>query len=149
MKPIITVYSGESPEETKKFEGFITAAFWIGFDHTEGEVASVRVRQPNVSYDQDVAELSEFTALLVERQINFSVEFFTEPTPDLSVESPVPEPIKESRPPEAKGQFDYETEITKLKEEYQKGTMTKNQYETKKNALLKKWKDKVEGTLRN
>jgi len=152
VKPIITVYSGENLEETKKFEGFITAAFWIGFDHSEGDVSSVRVRQPNESYDTDVAELTEFATLLVQRQINFSVEFFSEPVPQ-SPQVPMGTGIsqnKGSRREESKEERegDYEAELSRIKEEYRQGILTQKQYDAKKEALLKKWKESVEGTLR-
>jgi len=152
VKPIITIYSGDSPDETKKFEGFITAAFWIGFEHTEGDVSSVKVRQPNESYDIDVAELSEFATLLVQRQINFSVEFFNEPTPmERSRQAKVSTRTgTEAQQPETSSgeRLDYEAELARLKEEYESGVVNKNQYEAKKGTLLKKWKEKVEGTLR-
>ena len=151
MKPIITVYSGGTAKETKKFESFIEAAFWIGIEHLEGDLDSVRVRQPNESYDTDVANLSELSTLLVQRQINFSIEFFTEPLPSeesppqLPGESPTHEPKTE--PSASAEELDYETELDKLKEEFRKGLMTKKQYESRKSVLLKKWKEGVDGGL--
>ena len=98
----------------------------------------------------------EFTSLLVQRQINFSVEFFTEPVPEPS--SPVSlnyreealEPVATG--PSAlqqleKGDFDYETELAKIKADYEKGVVSKKQFETKKGTLLKRWKERVEGNL--
>ena len=84
MKPNISVYSRTGPEETKKLDGFVEAAFWIGVDQTEGDLDTVKIRLPSPSYDSDVASMLEFTSLLVQRQINFSVEFFTEPAPEPS-----------------------------------------------------------------
>ena len=156
MKPNITVYSRTGPEETKKLDGFIEAAFWIGGDHAESDLETVKVRLPSQSYDSDVASMLEFTSLLVARQINFSVEFFSEPVPGSSApinlnyrEEPL-EPV--STGPNAlqqleRGDFDYEGELSKLKEDYDKGLVTKKQFETRKVALLKRWKDKVEGKL--
>ncbi|HUH82773.1 MAG TPA: hypothetical protein VLX33_02710 [Nitrososphaerales archaeon] len=156
MKPNISVYSRTGPEETKKLDGFVEAAFWIGVDHTEGDLDTVKIRLPSQSYDSDVASMLEFTSLLVQRQINFSVEFFTEPVPEPS--SPVSlnyreealEPVATG--PSAlqqleKGDFDYETELAKIKEDYEKGVVSKKQFETKKGALLKRWKERVEGNL--
>ncbi|MDA4126304.1 MAG: hypothetical protein OK452_03740 [Thaumarchaeota archaeon] len=151
MKPIITVYSRGMPDQTKKFEGFITAAFWIGLYHTEGEMESVKVRQPNESYDNDVANLGEFTSLMVQRQINFSVEFFAEPILQQAIAgqqasgSPLADEIPEEI--ESETEVDFESELTRIKEAYRSGLVNKKQYETKKGAILKKWKDKVEGKL--
>jgi len=151
LKPIITVYSTGTTEQTKKFEGYISAAFWIGVDHAEGEVGSVKVRQPAESYDIEVATLSEFATLLVERQINFAVEFFTEPTQQQARVEAAPEAIRVAEPMPAivvnGTEADYEEELNRIKDQYQKGLVTKRQYESKKLALLKKWKEKVEGKL--
>ena len=152
MKPIITIYSTGTAQETKKLEGYISAAFWIGVEHIEGDIGSVKVRQPAESYDDEVAALTEFTNLMVQRQINFSVEFFTEPTPSAPTQSPEPVEMKfstESLPAEVLGggEADYEAELAKIREEYKRGTVTKKQYEAKKGALLKRWKENVEGTL--
>ena len=150
MKPIITIYSTGTSEPTKKFEEYITAAFWIGVDHAEGEVSSVKVRQPTESYDTEVELLNEFASLMVQRQINFSVEFFAEPA-----EPKAPETSQEQAPEEkvelsfstAGGGIDYEAELSKVKNQYKKGLVTKRQYEAKKEELLKNWKDRIEGRL--
>jgi hypothetical protein len=152
LKPIITIYSAGTTEEPKKLEGYISAAFWIGVDHAEGEIGSVKVRQPVESYDNEVAALTEFTDLMVQRQINFSVEFFMEPALQ-GAESQGPVEVKFSTdtiPSEVVGvgEVDYETEIARIRDEYKKGIISKRQYETKKGALLKKWKENVEGTLK-
>ena len=153
MRPIITVYSRGLPDQTKKFEGFITAAFWIGLYHTEGEMESVKVRQPNESYDNDVASLGEFTALMVQRQINFSVEFFSEPTltPQLQItaQQGSGNPLADEIPEQIEDQeeVDFESQLTRIKDAYRSGLVNKKQYEMKKGAILKKWKDKVEGKL--
>jgi hypothetical protein len=150
LKPIITVYSTGTTEPTKKFEGYITAAFWIGVDHSEGEVASVKVRQATESYDTEVELLNEFTGLMVRQQINFSVEFFAEPA-----ETPVAEAARE---PEAEeravpvistegAEIDFEAELTKVKNQYKKGLVTKKQFEAKKEELLKGWRERIEGSL--
>ena len=151
MRPIITVYSRGLPDQTKKFEGFITAAFWIGLYHTEGEMESIKVRQPNESYDNDVANLGEFTSLMVQRQINFSVEFFSEPTPQQAMTAqqgsgnPLEDEISEQI--EDSDEVDFESQLTRIKDAYRSGLVNKKQYETKKGAILKKWKEKVEGKL--
>ena len=150
MKPIITIYSTGTTEPTKKFEGYITAAFWIGVDHTEGEVGSVKVRQPTESYDTEVELLMEFAALMVQRQINFTVEFFAEP-----VGVQVGETIQEQVPEESEmpvlsaqgAEVDYEAELTKIKNQYKKGLVTKRQFEARKEELLKSWREKIEGRL--
>jgi len=153
LKPIITIYSTGTAEPTKKFEGYITAAFWIGVDHAEGEVASVKVRQPTESYDTEVELLKEFTGLMVQRQINFSVEFFAEPAEAKGAE------VDQEQAPEEKlelsfstergggGEVDYEAELIKIKNQYKKGIMTKKQFETKKEELLKNWRERIEGRL--
>jgi hypothetical protein len=150
LKPIITIYSTGTPEPTKKFEGYITAAFWIGVDHADGEVASVKVRQATESYDTEVELLMEFTTLMVQRQINFTVEFFAEP-----VETQTPEPLQEPVAEERAapiistegGEVDYEAELTKIKNQYKKGLVTKRQFEAKKEELLKSWRERIEGRL--
>ncbi len=151
MRPIITVYSRGLPDQTKKFEGFITAAFWIGLYHTESEMESVKVRQPNESYDNDVANLGEFTSLMVQRQINFSVEFFSEPTPSqaIAAQQESGNPLAEELPEQIDDaeEVDFESQLTRIKDAYRSGLVNKKQYEMKKGAILKKWKDKVEGKL--
>lgn len=154
MKPNITVYSRTGPDETKKLDGFVEAAFWIGVDHSEGDLDAVKVRLPSQSYDSDVASMLEFTSLLVQRQINFSVEFFTEPeaAPPVSVAygEPALEPVSNGSnalQQLEKGDFNYEAELAKIKEDFDKGLVNKKQFETKKGALLKRWKEKVEGKL--
>jgi hypothetical protein len=150
LKPIITIYPTGTTEPTKKFEGYITAAFWIGVDHTEGEVASVKVRQATESYDTEVELLTEFTTLMVQRQINFTVEFFAEPA-EAQTGEPVTEPVsEESAAPVIStggGEVDYEAELTKIKNQYKKGLVTKRQFEAKKEELLKSWRDRIEGRL--
>ena len=150
MKPIITIYSTGTTEQTKKFEGYISAAFWIGVDHAEGEVSSVKVRQPTESYDTEVETLLEFAGLMVQRQINFSVEFFAEPAQTKVVEAvPEPEPDERATPIlSAEGnEVDYEAELTRIKNQYKKGQVTKKQYEAKKDELLKDWRERIEGRL--
>lgn len=151
MKPIITVYSTGTVEQTKKFEGYISAAFWIGVDHAEGDVESIKVRQPVESYDNEVASLLEFASLMVQRQINFAVEFFTEPgTPSSMEVQPVEMKFStDPVPPEVVvgGEVDFETELNRIKEEYRQGTVSKKQFESKKGALLRRWKEKLDTGL--
>jgi hypothetical protein len=150
LKPIITIYSGGTPTQTKKFDGFMEAAFWIGLEQSDGDLESVKVRQPSESYDTDVANLLEFSSLMVKRQINFSIEFFEEPPqvenpeqslmkePSADLETPSPVPAEDS---------DHRAELEKLKGDYDKGLMTKRQYEARKASLLKKWRQDLEGRL--
>lgn len=149
MKPKITVYLRGGPAETKKLDSFISAAFWIGVDHAENDLQSVKVRLPSESYDTDVSTMLEFTSLLVRRQINFSVEFFTEPPPrETAVLNPEAEPSPEVRNRAPKdGDSEFEKELDRMKDDYQKGAVSKEQYESRKDELLKKWKEKVEGKL--
>ena len=126
------------------------AAFWIGVDHTEGDLLSVKVRQPIQAYDEEVSTLGEFTELLVSRQVNFSIEFFAEPQ-ELEQPLPMREPAGErgedgARIVLAHGS-DFQSEIEQLKDEYKRGEMTKKQYKSRKEELLKQWKEKVEGKL--
>lgn len=151
MKPIITLYSPGTTEPSKKFEGYISAAFWIGVDHAEGDIGSIKIRQPVESYDSEVASLTEFTSLMVQRQISFSVEFFTEPGAPAAAE---PEPVEVKYSTETssadsvvEGEWDFEGELTKIKEQYKQGTMTKKQFESKKAGILRQWKEKVEGRM--
>ncbi len=150
LKPIITIYSTGTTEPTKKFEGYITAAFWIGVDHAEGEVSSVKVRQPTENYDTEVELLLEFASLMVQRQISYSVEFFAEPVQSHIAETgQEPEPEEGGMPAistEGVG-MDYEAELAKVKNEYKKGLVTKKQYEAKKEELLKSWRETIEGRL--
>ena len=149
MKPKITVYLRGGPAETKKLDSFIAAAFWIGVDHAENDLQSVKVRLPSESYDADVSTMLEFTSLLVRRQINFSVEFFTEPPPrEASVLAAEPEPTEgRNRPTPRDGDSEFEKDLDRMKDDYQKGLVSREQYESRKNELLKKWKEKVEGKL--
>jgi len=150
LKPIITIYTTGTAEPTKKFEGYITAAFWIGVDHADAEVASVKVRQATESYDTEVEMLMEFTGLMVQRQINFSVEFFAEPA-DAQMGEIVQEPASEETTEHVisteRSDLDYEAELTKIKNQYKKGLVTKKQFEAKKEELLKGWRDRIEGRL--
>lgn len=111
-------------------------------EHSEGDLESVKIRQPNESYDTDIANLLEFCNLLVRKQINFSIEFFTEPLSqeDTAPLSP-PSPLEEPRP------SGYMSELEKLKEDSEKGRLTKKQYRSMKDALLRKWRERVEGGL--
>jgi hypothetical protein len=150
LKPIITIYSTGTKEPTKKFEGYITAAFWIGVDHAEGEVASVKVRQPTESYDTEVELLNEFAGLMVQRQINFSVEFFAEPAEAKVAETEQEEASEEKAAQviSAEGtELDYEAELVRIKNQYKKGLVTKREYEAKKEELLKSWRERIEGRL--
>jgi hypothetical protein len=151
LKPIITVYVRGSEDKAKKFEGFMEAAFWMGIDHGDGDLVSVKVRQPAQTYDEEVATLGEFTDLLIKRQINFSIEFFAEPQPMevLAQVGGAPAAMQDGSPlvlTDGSGS-DYQNEMDHLKEEYKKGQMTKKQYKSKKEDLLRRWKDKVEGNL--
>jgi hypothetical protein len=151
MKPIITIYSVGSDSDAKKFEGFIEAAFWMGVDHAEKNLASVKVRQPTQSYDEEVSTLREFTQLLIKQQLNFSVEFFVEPIPasgtELEREGPPEISQGEDQQLVTSGRNQFQGEIERLKGEYKRGAMTKKQYKSKKEDLLKLWKESVEGRL--
>jgi hypothetical protein len=150
LKPIITLYSRGTPSLTKKFEGYIEAAFWIGLEYSDDDIESVKARQPSESYDTDVASLLEFSALMVRRQINFSIEFFEEPPPKEDFErGPPEEPSAALEAPSSARteEIDYKSELIKLKEDYDKNRLSKRQYEAKRDSLLKKWKEGVEGGL--
>jgi len=150
LKPIITIYSTGTTEPTKKFEGFIAAAFWIGVDHAEGEVASVKVRQPTENYDAEVELLMEFAGLMVQRQINYSVEFFAEPAEPHAAETTQEAELEEKAMPALSTdgmEMDYEAELVRIKNQYKKGIVTKKQYEAKKEELLKSWRETIEGRL--
>jgi hypothetical protein len=95
LKPLITVYSGGSNSKTKRFDSVISAAFWAGVDYADEDINSVKIRQPSLSAESDLMGLIEFTSLLVQRQINFSVEFSPEPHPGGNSE---PERIKSHSP---------------------------------------------------
>jgi len=79
LKPAITVYSGGSNSKTKRFDSVISAAFWAGVDYADEDINSVKIRQPGIADETDLIGLIEFATLLVQRQINFSVEFPSEP----------------------------------------------------------------------
>ena len=150
MKPIITIYSTGTAEPTKKFEGYITAAFWIGVDHSEGEVASVKVRQPTESYGTVVEVLNEVAGLMVQLQINFSVEFFAEPAEARTAEADLESEPEERAIPVIStegAETDFEAELTRIKSQYKKGLVTKKQFEARKEELLKSWRDRIEGRL--
>lgn len=154
MKPIITLYPTGSKTQTKKFEGYIAAAFWIGVDHAEGDIGSVKVRQPVESYDTEVATLTEFSGLMVQRQISFSVEFFREPepqegSPEGQAEAELEASAMEPEANEGGGPTNYEAELAKIKTEFQKGLVSKKQYEAKKGVILKQWKERLEGLMEN
>ena len=149
LKPIITLYSRGAPALTKKFEGYIEAAFWIGLEYTDDDLESVKARQSSESYDTDVANLLEFSALMVKKQINFSIEFFEEPPPKENLEQSPPDeppvgPGTSSLPAE---EVDYRDELKNLKEDYDRHRLSRRQYEARRDSLLKKWKEGVEGGL--
>jgi len=110
MNPLITVYSGGSNSKTKKFDSIISAAFWAGVDYGEEDINSVKIRQPGLSAEADLANLIEFATLLVQRQINFNIEFSTEPRP-----AGAPRPENHEKPrlsmPEADEVTQLESEI--------------------------------------
>ncbi len=146
MKPNITLYSATSADKTKKFESFIEAAFWIGTDYFDEDLESVKIRQPNESYDVDVANLLDFANLLVRKQISFKLEFFTEPEQATSLE--LQEVEKPAQEPATSGKTAEEEEgLKKLDEEFSKGGITKKQYEARRDAMLKRWKSRVEEGL--
>jgi hypothetical protein len=151
LKPIITVCSGGSASLTKKFEGYIEAAFWIGLEHSEGDLESVKARQPNESYGTDVANLLEFCSLLVRREISFSIEFFEEPSePGDSGSGLTQEPSPSERETSAAAleeEADYKAELDRLRDDYSKDLVNRRQYESRKGVLLKKWRKSVEGRL--
>ncbi len=148
------MYSKSGPEETKKLDGFITAAFWIGVDHAENDLRSIKIRLPTESYDYDVANMMEFTSLLVQRQINFTVEFFVEPpqrqgSPKVDIKTGRSGQEGKTEPDEANSEpeSDYEVELLKIKEQFEKGQMTREQFDSRKGAILKKWKEGIENRL--
>jgi hypothetical protein len=151
LKPIITLYPTGSKEQMKKFEGYISAAFWIGVDHAEGDIGSVKVRQPVESYDNEVATLTEFSGLMVQRQISFSVEFFREPeSQGVQISEQAEGELAASGEAEnVEVEVNYEAQLMKIKTEFQKGLVTRKQYDAKKEALLKMWKEKLENEMEN
>jgi hypothetical protein len=114
LKPVITVYSGGSNSKTKRFDSVISAAFWAGVDYADEDINSVKIRQPSLSADSDVMGLVEFTSLLVQRQINFSVEFSPEPHPAVSSE---PERDKSHSPVAASTDVELQSELAPFKKE--------------------------------
>jgi hypothetical protein len=116
LNPLITVYSGGSNSKTKKFDSIISAAFWAGVDYGEEDINSVKIRQPGLSGEADVVNLIEFATLLVQRQINFTVEFSTESRP---AGNPRPQNEEKPRMPvlERNGESSLESELVTFKKE--------------------------------
>lgn len=81
LKPVITVYTRGSPNQTKRFDSLIAAAFWAGVDYSEEDLKSVRIRQPGLSDESELANLVELATLLVQRQVDFTVEFSNDSRP--------------------------------------------------------------------
>jgi hypothetical protein len=109
------------------------------------------VRLPTESYDFDVENMLEFTGLLVRRQINFTVEFFVEP-PQRQGATKIdsrngPEPAVGTPPSTKELDADYEDELYNIKAQFEKGALTKEQFESKKGTILKKWREGIEGRL--
>jgi hypothetical protein len=112
----------------------------------------VKVRQPSESYDTEVAALAEFTGLMVQRQINFSIEFFSEPPTAVREEQVLEEAPKlgesiEEKADDKVGDSDYQVSLAKLKEQKASGKMSREEYKSRKDDLLKKWKQKLEGRM--
>ena len=152
MRPIITIYSGGAAKLTKKFSGYIEAAYWVGIEHAEGDFESVKVRQSVESYDADVAALTEFTSLMVKAQLNFAVEFFSEPPAagDEPGDEPGPEEPREGGEKKEGGELGgsgFEAELDKLKEDFRAGRLNKKQYETKRDGVVKRWRQDIDKGL--
>jgi len=134
MKPIITVYSGGSAAQTKKFDNFIHAAYWVGVADTERDLDSVKVRlSPLEDYDADVASAKEFSTLLIEKGINFSFEFFVEPQEGGQEERPpTTQPPAKSNQPATKpaGKARSKATLENLKSALEKGLITKSEYDS-------------------
>ena len=111
-----------------ELEGFVTAAFWIGMEHSDDEVRSVTVRADSASFSSEGPELREFLALLIQRGIDFSVDFLPE-----RGKKPVPRDPGGSAPkaPNRRRGWEqgYLEELAALKKALDEGHLTMSQYE--------------------
>jgi len=133
-KPIITVYSGGATPQTKKFDNFVHAAFWIGVESTDGDLQSVKTRMsPVEDYDVDVASAKEFSTLLIERGISFSFEFFDEPPEAGPTVAPSPIPPSPadltSTKTKPSGKSTSKATHENLKSALEKGIIDKEEYD--------------------
>jgi hypothetical protein len=164
LKSTISLYTKDSLKATKRFEDFIQASFWIGVDYAERDLKSVKVEVFDSQDPEGTAELQKFANLLLAQQIDFSVRFFGEsspaaepseeppaPPPPPPAPAPTPAPPGEEAPPPpapvSKGVEDDAAELAKLKDDYNKGLLTKRQYESRRDAVLKRWRQRVDEGL--
>jgi hypothetical protein len=122
--------------------GLLNAAFWIGMGHSEDEVRSVTVRADPASFSSEGPVLQEFITLLIQREIDFSVDF-------------LPERGKKAVPRTSGGNtvslpnqgYGYLAELAELKKALDEGRLTKSQYEENRKILVAGLKGKVEGKI--
>jgi hypothetical protein len=159
------MYTEEASKASKRVEDFVNASFWIGVDYAEHDLKSVKIDIFDAQEPDGASDLQKFVNLLLGQQIDYSVRFFGEssPTGETEEEEPAEEPAEEppkeeakEEPPPAeeapaspvsKGVEDDAAELERLKDDFNKGVLTKRQYEAKRDQVLKRWRQRVDEGL--
>jgi hypothetical protein len=138
----VLIHTSTPPGQTLELEGLVSAAFWIGMGHSEDEVRSVTISADPASLSNEGPELQEFITLLVQREIDFLVDF-------------LPERGKKALPRASGGNtvnipnqgYGYLAELAELKKALDEGRLTKSQYEENRKILTAGLKGRVEGKI--
>lgn len=144
MTTKVLVRTNASPDRSLGLEGLVSAAFWIGVEHSEDDVRSVTVDVDAVSLTKEGPELQEFVTLLIQREIDFSVGFAPGPGKNaVATASRVEDPILSDQA--HRWEAGYLIELAELKEALDDGRLTRSQYEENRKVLIAGWIGKVEG----
>jgi hypothetical protein len=163
LKPTISMYTEEASKASKRVEDFVNASFWIGVDYAEHDLKSVKIDIFDAQEPDGATDLQKFVSLLLGQQIDYSVRFFGESSPSGETEEeeaagePAEEPPKEEAKgaaapaeapaPASKGVEDDAAELERLKDDFNKGVLSKRQYEAKRDQVLKRWRQRVDEGL--
>jgi hypothetical protein len=122
-----------------ELEGLVTAAFWIGMEHSEDEVRSVTISADPASLSNEGHELQEFITLLIQREIDFMVDF----SPERGKKA-VSRVSGGKTLNLANQRYGYLAELAELKKALDDGRLTKSQYEENRKVLIAGSKGRVE-----
>jgi hypothetical protein len=138
----VLIHSNTSPGQTLELEGLLTAAFWLGMEYSDDDVRSVTVSSDPASLSNEGPALQEFITLLIQREIDFLVDF-------------IPERGKNAVPRASGGNviglpnqgYGYLAELAELKKALDQGRLTKSQYEENRKILVAGMKGRIEGKI--
>ena len=127
-----------------ELEGLVNAAFWIGLEHSEDGVRSVVVSADPASFSKEGPELQDLVTLLVQREIDFAVDFQPERGGKVVPSAPA---VQRTGAPSHGHQLEagYLTELAELKRALEEGRLTKSQYEENRKILIAGWIGRAEG----